>query len=153
MEYVRASVIQLLKHHLTETNGHRKRNYRPERLPIAPSSVFAQSMISCKPITAALLLLAATGLVHAKPKDPFTYLDNETLRIGVDKSRGSAIGYFALTYRHHGDGSGGPDGSACSYVAPIRQFPLTKGLVVDYEFHLTIGSLDEIRARFAKLRK
>ena len=288
-------------------------------------------MISCKPITtAALLLLAATGLVHAKPKDPFTYLDNGTLRIGVDKSRGSAIGYFALTkdkrnllnhhdegrfiqqswygdrdgsmwakkpwsynpvqggsykgedaktlefrntakelyarieplhwasakrcpeaimqewitldgavakirmrleytgptqkanahqempamfvdyalphlvferdgkpvkhapvmlgkdlkpesidytggwlafvddnnfgigihtpgtskavtYRHRGDGSDGPDGSACSYVAPIRQFPLTKGLVVDYEFQLTIGSLDEIRERFAKI--
>lgn len=59
----------------------------------------------------------------------------------------------AVTYRHRGDGKTGPTGSACSYVAPIRQFPLTKGLVVDYEFYLTIGTLDEIRARFAKLPK
>lgn len=28
--------------------------------------------------------------------------------------------------------------------------PLTNGIVVDHEFHLTIGTLDEIRARFAK---
>jgi hypothetical protein len=59
----------------------------------------------------------------------------------------------AVTYRHRGNGSTGPEGSACSYVAPIRQFQLTKGLVVDYEFYLTIGTLDEIRARFEKLRK
>lgn len=58
----------------------------------------------------------------------------------------------AVTYRHRGKGTTGPDGSACSYVAPIRTLQLVKGSVVDYEFYLTIGTLDEIRARFAKLR-
>lgn len=59
----------------------------------------------------------------------------------------------AVTYRHRGNGSTGPNGSACSYVAPIRQFQLTKDLAFEYEFYLTIGTLDEIRARFAKLPK
>lgn len=57
----------------------------------------------------------------------------------------------AVTYRHKGNGSTGPDGSACSYVAPIRTLQLVQGTVVDYEFFLTIGTLYEIRARFAKL--
>ena len=59
----------------------------------------------------------------------------------------------AVTYRHRGNGSTGPNGSACSYVAPIRQFQLTNGLVFEYEFSITIGTLDEIRERFAKLPK
>lgn len=59
----------------------------------------------------------------------------------------------AVTYRHKGNGSTGPNGSACSYVAPIRTLQLEKGTVVDYEFFLTIGTLEEIRARFEKLRK
>lgn len=38
------------------------------------------------------------GSVLAKPPvDAFTYLDNGTIRIGVDQSRGSAIGYLALS--------------------------------------------------------
>lgn len=57
----------------------------------------------------------------------------------------------AVTYRHRGNGKTGPEGSACSYVAPIRTLKLENGTVVDYEFYLTIGSLDEIRSRFAKL--
>lgn len=76
------------------------------------------------------------------------FVDDRNFGIGIHTPGTSK----AVTYRHHGNGSKGPNGSACSYVAPIRQFPLTKGLVVDYEFHLTIGSLDEIRARFAQLR-
>lgn len=59
----------------------------------------------------------------------------------------------AVTYRHRGNGSIGPDGSACSYVAPIRTIQLVNGTVVDYGFYLTIGSLDEIKARFEKLSK
>ncbi|MGL4401660.1 MAG: hypothetical protein ACRCXD_17505 [Luteolibacter sp.] len=57
----------------------------------------------------------------------------------------------AVTYRHKGDGSDGPDGSACSYVAPVRMNQLENGMVLDYDFYLTIGTLDEIRARFTKL--
>ena len=82
--------------------------------------------------------------------------DKEWLAYVNDKNSG--IGIFtpgtkeAVNYRFKGNGKTGPTGSACSYVAPIRTIKLTKGEAVDYEFHLTIGTLDEIRARFAKLR-
>jgi len=77
------------------------------------------------------------------------YVNDKNFGIGIHTPGTSR----AVTYRHHGNGSKGPNGSGCSYVAPIRQFQLTRGLVVDYEFYLTIGTLDEIRARFAKLPK
>jgi hypothetical protein len=77
------------------------------------------------------------------------FVDDDNFGIGI-RTTGTDN---AVTYRHRGDGSTGPDGSACSYVAPVRRFQLTHGLVVDYEFHLTIGSLDEIRGRFAKTPK
>jgi hypothetical protein len=35
----------------------------------------------------------------------------------------------------------------------VRTIPLKKDTVVDYEFDLTIGTLEEIRARFEKLKK
>jgi hypothetical protein len=77
------------------------------------------------------------------------YVDDKNFGIGIH-TPGTKD---AVTYRFRGNGKTGPEGSACSYVAPIRTLKLTKGEAVDYEFHLTIGTLDEIRARFAKLSK
>lgn len=77
------------------------------------------------------------------------YVDDKDLGIGICTPGTN----MAVTYRHLGDGKTGPDGSACSYVAPIRTLQLEKGTVVDYEFFLTIGSLDEIRDRFQKPNK
>jgi hypothetical protein len=76
------------------------------------------------------------------------YLDDKDWGIGI-----CTPGTETFTcYRFKGDGKTGPAGSACSYVAPLRRFSLQKGLVVDYEVFLTIGSLEEIRRRFAPLR-
>lgn len=75
------------------------------------------------------------------------FVDDKNFGIGIHTPGTTK----AVTYRHKG--KSGPNGGGCSYVAPIRQFPLTKGLVVDYEFRLTIGTLDEIRARIASLEK
>jgi len=75
------------------------------------------------------------------------FMDDEGFGIGI-LTPGSKQ---AVTYRHRGNGSTGPDGSACSYVAPVRTMQLKKGSGVDYHFHLTIGSLAEIRRRFASL--
>ncbi|MFZ9936326.1 MAG: hypothetical protein ACO3JG_04630 [Luteolibacter sp.] len=77
------------------------------------------------------------------------YVDDKDFGIGIFTPGTKE----AVTYRFRGDGSTGPDGSACSYVAPIREITLKKGDVVNYEFYLTIGTLDEIRSRFAKLSK
>lgn len=80
-----------------------------------------------RPLTLiSLVFVAAAAVATAKPKDPFTY-------------------------RHQGNGTAGPDGSACSYVAPVRKIQLKMGAVADYEFYLTIGTLNEIRARFEKI--
>jgi hypothetical protein len=35
----------------------------------------------------------------------------------------------------------------------VRTLSLTEGSVIDYEFYLSIGTLDEIRERFSKLKK
>jgi len=55
-------------------------------------------------------------------------------------------------YRALGNGTTGPEGSACSYVAPIRTFALTTGLELEYTVTLTIGTLAEIQSRFAALK-
>lgn len=91
---------------------------------------------------------------HGKP-EKISY-DTNWLAYVDDKNYG--IGIYtpgtneAVTYRHRGNGTTGPNGSACSYVAPIRTIQLEKGTVVDYHIYLTIGTLDEIRARFAKIK-
>jgi hypothetical protein len=77
------------------------------------------------------------------------YVDDKNFGIGI-YTPGTKD---AVAYRFRGNGGTGPTGSACSYVAPIRTLKLTKGKAVDYEFHLTIGTLDEIRARLTALRK
>jgi hypothetical protein len=77
------------------------------------------------------------------------YVDDKDFGIGI-LTPGTNT---AVTYRHRGNGSTGPDGSACSYVAPVRTIQLANGTVVDYGFYLTIGSLDEIKTRFEKLSK
>ena len=77
------------------------------------------------------------------------YLDDKDWGIGI-----CTPGTESFTcYRFKGDGKTGPTGSACSYVAPLRRFSLQKGLAVDYEVFLTIGSLAEIRKRFALLKR
>jgi hypothetical protein len=75
------------------------------------------------------------------------YVDDKNYGVGIYTPGTNE----AVNYRHKGSGSRGPNGSACSYVAPIRTLQLVKGTVVDYHFYLTIGTLDEIRARFAKI--
>ena len=36
--------------------------------------------------------------------------------------------------------------------APLRTFAITKGLVFEYDVYLKIGTVDEIRSRFAQIR-
>jgi len=46
----------------------------------------------------------------------------------------------------------GGAGSDCSYVAPIATFALEPGLKFTYDAYFAIGSIEELRARFAKIR-
>jgi hypothetical protein len=75
------------------------------------------------------------------------YLDENDWGIGIYTPGTSEF----TCYRALGNGTTGPSGSACSYVAPIRTFALTTGLKMDYTVYLTIGTLEEIQARFEAL--
>lgn len=56
---------------------------------------------------------------------------------------------FATTYRVRNPGE---DAIAnCSYIAPLQTFALKPGLVFEYEAVLAIGTVEQVRAVFAKL--
>lgn len=62
-------------------------------------------------------------------------------------------GTTGMTYYRYGGGKrAGPAGSRCSYFAPLRKFRLTKGLVVDYEVFLTLGTVEQIRSTFGRIQ-
>lgn len=52
----------------------------------------------------------------------------------------------ATAYRYQGG-----SGSDCSYIAPLRTFPLTPGLTFEYVAYFTVGDVDTIRERFGQL--
>lgn len=56
----------------------------------------------------------------------------------------------ATCYRFRGKAGGDLD---CSYVAPISTFALTPGLRCSYQAYFTIGTVEEIRERFGKIRQ
>jgi hypothetical protein len=76
------------------------------------------------------------------------YLDDDGWGIGIYTPGTTDF----TAYRALGDGTTGPKGSACSYVAPLRTFALTNRLVVAYDVYLTVGTLDAIKKRFAELK-
>jgi len=74
----------------------------------------------------------------------FAYVDKSDWGIGV-----FTPGTTSFTcYRAKGNGKQGPQGSACSYVAPLRTFSLSTGQVVRYDVYLTLGKLADIEKRF-----
>jgi hypothetical protein len=56
-----------------------------------------------------------------------------------------------LTCYRYGDGR--EDHGSCSYFAPLTRFPITPGTRFDYEVVLTLGTVDEIRARFEAVHR
>ncbi len=82
-------------------------------------------------------------------EDWVAYVDDKDWGIGILTPGTSEF----TCYRFKGDGKSGPRGSACSYVAPIRKLRLEAGQSVEYDFYLTLGSIREIRRRFAVLRR
>lgn len=83
---------------------------------------------------------------YRKPTEPWAAF------VGADR-RGLGVLFPGsdqiTTYRH--PGPEGPKGGGCSYFAPIRTLAITPGKVIDYRIWLTIGTVDEIRARFKEI--
>ncbi len=76
----------------------------------------------------------------------FAFVDEDGWGIGVYTPGTPEL----TTYRHPGEP--GPLGGGCSYAAPIRTLAVTPGLALEYDVYLTIGTVDEIRQRFAGIR-
>ena len=74
------------------------------------------------------------------------YVDDSDWGIGV-YTPGTPL---STTYRF--DGPSGPTGGGCSYFAPIRNFAVAKGLVLEYDVYLYIGTVEEIRSAFDAIR-
>jgi len=45
------------------------------------------------------------------------------------------------------------DKPSCAYMSPIQRFGIKKGFDKEFDVYLTVGSLEEIQARFAKIKK
>lgn len=77
-----------------------------------------------------------------RTEDWAAYVDDKNWGIGV-----YTPGTPEMTcYRFKG--TSGPEGGGCSYFSPIRTSAIRKGTTIAYEVYLTIGTVDEIRARF-----
>jgi hypothetical protein len=99
----------------------------------------------------------AEALRKETPGWPNEYrdIDEEWAAFTGPDGRGLAV-YFPGTrqitcYRHPGEA--GPKGGGCSYFAPIQTLAITPGFVHDYQIYLTIGTAEEMRARFDAIRK
>ena len=83
-------------------------------------------------LVSALAPPAAPGLPEPDSEE-WTYLENESFRLGVHRASGAM-------------------NSSCSYLAPIKTFALKPALQVDYDAYLCLGSASEIRSRFTALQ-
>lgn len=69
---------------------------------------------------------------------------------------GEGIGCYVpsadrITYYRFGDGDRSK--GACSYLAPLTRFAITKDFTWDYEATFVLGTIDQIRTRFAHMHK
>lgn len=84
---------------------------------------------------------------HIRTEHWAAYTDSTGWGIGV-YTPGTPV---STAYRFPGDGRTGPQGSACSYFAPVRTFAIERGMVFSYDVYLTIGTEEQIRRRFYSL--
>ncbi|NJM55151.1 MAG: hypothetical protein HC841_03830 [Verrucomicrobiae bacterium] len=80
--------------------------------------------------------------------------ENWAAYVGAD---GRGVGVFVpgvtqMTFYIH-PGKPGPLGGGCSYFAPVKKFAITNGTDFRYEAFLTMGTVPEMRERFAKIRQ
>ncbi|WP_394728885.1 hypothetical protein [Altererythrobacter sp. GH1-8] len=84
---------------------------------------------------------------HSASEEWSAYVDANDWGVGVYTPGTDKV----TAYRYEGDGKYGPLAEATSYFAPIRRFSIKPGVTIDYNVYLTIGTVAEIRSRFADL--
>lgn len=83
---------------------------------------------------------------HDSLTEPWAaYVDDRDWGIGV-----LSPGNERMTFYRH-PGPAGPDGSGCSYFAPVRRLAVTPGFAHEYSVCLTIGALADIRKAFYEI--
>jgi hypothetical protein len=81
---------------------------------------------------------------YIKVGEPWcAWVDSNDHGIGIFMPHTSQITCYRVCNANKGD---------CSYLAPIQTFALKPGLVFEYEVVLTLGSVEQIRAEFEKLK-
>ncbi|MDD3108142.1 MAG: hypothetical protein PHV49_02895 [Alistipes sp.] len=86
---------------------------------------------------------------HRSTEHWAAYVDDAGWGIGV-YTPGTEL---MTSYRFEGDRQVGPKAGACSYFAPLRTFSITPGMIFEYDVYITIGSVEQIRARFAAVHR
>lgn len=127
--------------------GEDQRNPRRQEMP----AVFVDAVLSN------LVYVSDHKLIRRVPGWPnengraseswIAYLDETDWGIGI-----FTPGTTDFTCYCFGAGAVGPDVSPCAYIAPVREFSLTKGLVTEYDVFLTIGTFEDIQKRFEDLK-
>lgn len=74
----------------------------------------------------------------------FAYVNDQNIGVGAYIPGASQ----ATCYRYQGG-----SGSDCSYIAPLATFALKPGLTFTYDIYLAIGSPEELRRAFERLKK
>jgi len=97
------------------------------------------------------------ALTTRQPGFPNEYFEITESWVAYTDAKDWGVGIYVpgvtqiTAYRYRGNGSTGSAGDACSYVAPIRSFAFDKPMTFAYTAYLTLGKIDEIRARFQKM--
>ncbi len=93
------------------------------------------------------------GLTRKQPGWPNEYIAMAESWAAYVDATGDGIGVYvpgateATCYRYMGGG-----GSDCSYIAPLRTFSLDPGTTFTYTAFFTLGDIETIRQRFARMR-
>ena len=95
-------------------------------------------------------------VARLKPGQTNEYIKISESWVAYVGAEGVGVGVYvpsvseATCYRFRGKSGGALD---CSYVAPIATFALTPGLRCSYDAYFTVGTVEEIRERFARIRQ
>lgn len=87
------------------------------------------------------------------PNESRKIAENWAAYVGED---GRGVGAYVPASDHltcYRFGKGGSKSGACSYFAPLTEFAIAPNFSFEYDLYLTVGSVEEIRNRFAEIHR
>ncbi len=131
------------------TNSHRPSTHEIPAVFVAPDLDTLVLHDGDKPWTGAALHRSKPGW----PNESRAMTENWAAYVGTN---GIGLGVHVpiatnLTCYRFGDGR--EDHGSCSYFAPVTRFAITPGKVFEYDLHLAIGTVEEMRATFRAIHE